>query len=334
MYSGAADQAPSNARKSRIPTIHPMATESAKRAGIQALRSTSERIDSTVPCDHTFSVLYDHGGLGVGDYRCKAKASPAGSEEESREHSIVFVRRGVFEKHVGNRTTLGTPNSVLFYPKGEVHQTGHPASGGDDCTVFMLDPAILRDVLEPSDPGADHRPNPFPLEWFTLDSSLFLRHWRVFKKLGTGSVDSVAIQEELLDLCAEVLGEGTRRSGRPRPAQRPSTRRAHRDLAQDTATLLGARFSEPLSLHQIAEDVCSSQYHLSRVFRREIGVPIHRYLNRIRLRTAVDRLASGHSDLTMLALELGFASRGHLSDAFRMEYDVAPSALRRELAIN
>jgi len=334
MYSGAADQAPSNARKSRIPTIHPMATESAKRAGIQALRSTSERIDSTVPCDHTFSVLYDHGGLGVGDYRCKAKASPAGSEEESREHSIVFVRRGVFEKHVGNRTTLGTPNSVLFYPKGEVHQTGHPASGGDDCTVFMLEPAILRDVLEPADPGAGDRPNPFPLESFTLDSSLFLRHWRVFKKLATGSVDSVAIQEELLDLCAEVLGEGTRCSGRPRPAQRPSTRRAHRDLAQDTATLLGARFSEPLSLHQIAEDVCSSQYHLSRVFRREIGVPIHRYLNRIRLRTAVDRLASGHSDLTMLALELGFASRGHLSDAFRMEYDVAPSALRRELAIN
>ncbi len=287
-----------------------------------------------VSFDHTFSVLYDHGGLAVGDFRCKAKASGPGADEESREHSIVFVRRGVFEKHVGKRTTLGTPNSVVFYPKGEVHQTGHPASGGDDCTVLMLDPVILLDVLEPTDPGAGDRPNPFPLESFTLESSLFLRHWRIFKRLGTGSVDPLAMQEELLDLCAEVLRQGARCLGWPGPVQRPSTRRAHRDLAHDTATLVGARFSEPLLLDQIAEDVCSSPYHLSRVFRREMGLPIHRYLNRIRLRTAVERLASGHPDLTMLALELGFSSRGHFSDAFRAEYDVAPSALRREFAIN
>lgn len=285
-----------------------------------------------VSCDNTFSVLFNHGGLGVGDFRCKAKASEAGSEEESHEHSIVFVRRGVFKKHVGKSTTLGTPNSVLFYPKGEVHQTGHPANGGDDCTVFMLDQVILLDVLAPLDPRAGDRLNPFPLESFTLESNLFLRHWRLFKRLGTGIVDPLAIQEELLNLCAAVLRESSRRSARPRPAQRPSTCRAHRNLAQDTVALLGERFNEPLLLDQIAEEVCSSQYHLSRVFRREIGLPIHRFLNRIRLRTAIDCLASGHSDLTMLALELGFSSRGHFYDAFRAEYEAAPSALRHEFA--
>jgi AraC family transcriptional regulator len=139
------------------------------------------------------------------------------------------------------------------------------------------------------------------------------------------------MQQDLLDLCARALSEAVLRSGRTLTMQRPSTQSAHRDLAHATASLLGSRFAAPLSLRDIAREVHSSPYHLSRIFRREMGLSIHRYLNRIRLRVAVDRLASGEPDLTILALDLGFSSRGHFYDAFRAELHVTPSALRREL---
>ena len=285
-----------------------------------------------MPAEHTFSRLYDQDGVSVGDFRCHARASGPGREEENREHAIVFVRRGVFEKRVGTRSITVTPNSVVFYPKGQVHRTRHPVSGGDDCTVVMINTETLLDLLAPLDPAVRESADPFPPECFTVDSALHLRHWRIFRALRDGAIDPIAAHQELLGLCTSALAKAVLRSGRTVPARSQSTRSAHRDLAHATATLLGSRFAEPLSLGDIAREVHASPYHLSRVFRREMGLPIHRYLNRIRLRTALDRLASGEPDLTILALDLGFSSRGHFYDAFRAEFDAAPSALRRELA--
>ena len=54
-------------------------------------------------------------------------------------------------------------------------------------------------------------------------------------------------------------------------------------------------------------------------------MPIHRYLTQLRLRSSLERLADGANDLTALALELGFSSHSHFTDAFRREFGHAPS---------
>ena len=57
-------------------------------------------------------------------------------------------------------------------------------------------------------------------------------------------------------------------------------------------------------------------------------MPLHRYLTRLRLRAALERLAGGANDLTALALDLGFSSHSHFADAFRREFGRTPSAVR------
>jgi AraC-like DNA-binding protein len=57
-------------------------------------------------------------------------------------------------------------------------------------------------------------------------------------------------------------------------------------------------------------------------------VPLYRYLTRLRLRAALERLADGARDLTALALELGFSSHSHFADAFRREFGRTPSDVR------
>jgi AraC-like DNA-binding protein len=59
-------------------------------------------------------------------------------------------------------------------------------------------------------------------------------------------------------------------------------------------------------------------------------MPIHRYLTRLRLRAALERLAGGVHDLTALALEIGFSSHSHFTDVFRREFGRTPSAVRRD----
>jgi AraC-like DNA-binding protein len=80
----------------------------------------------------------------------------------------------------------------------------------------------------------------------------------------------------------------------------------------------------------VARAVHASPFHLARVFRERAGVPIHRYLTRLRLRAAIERLADGADDLTALALDLGFSSHGHFTDTFRREFGRTPSDVRRE----
>ena len=57
-------------------------------------------------------------------------------------------------------------------------------------------------------------------------------------------------------------------------------------------------------------------------------MPVHRYLSRLRLRTALERLEQGSQDLTALALDLNFSSHSHFTDAFRREFGFTPSNFR------
>ena len=93
--------------------------------------------------------------------------------------------------------------------------------------------------------------------------------------------------------------------------------------------LLSAAFAQPLTLDDVAEATAYSKYHLARLFKRETGLPIHRYLNRLRLRAALERLMEPAEDLSRLALEVGFSSHSHFTQAFRVEFGRTPSELRQ-----
>jgi AraC-like DNA-binding protein len=65
---------------------------------------------------------------------------------------------------------------------------------------------------------------------------------------------------------------------------------------------------------------------MARVFQRRTGVP-----STATSRAApgpLESLASGADDLTSLALDLGFSSHSHFTDAFRREFGRTPSEVR------
>ncbi len=86
--------------------------------------------------------------------------------------------------------------------------------------------------------------------------------------------------------------------------------------------------SERVTLDDVARAVHVSPFHLARIFQQQTGVPVHRYLTQLRLRASLERL---DSDLTVVALELGFSSHSHFTDAFRREFGRSPSEMRKIL---
>lgn len=93
--------------------------------------------------------------------------------------------------------------------------------------------------------------------------------------------------------------------------------------------LIDEDVQDPPALGEVAGALGCSPFHLSRIFRRESGLPMRRYLDRSRLRLALERLADGEQDLTGLALDLGYADHSHFSNAFRREFGLSPSRFRR-----
>src|SRR5262245_46441475 len=179
-------------------------------------------------------------------------------------------------------------------------------------------------------PVADSPDRPFRSSTAVSTSSLALKLHRLRRLILFAQFDNALAIEET---CASLLTEALANAGKEHTTElrknRDSTRKAHRDLVDATRVVLARRFRDKLSLGELARAVFSSPFHLARIFRRESGLSLHRQLMRLRLRHALEHLADGKPDLTMLALDLGFSSHAHFSHAFQREFGLAPSRLKR-----
>jgi AraC-like DNA-binding protein len=126
-----------------------------------------------------------------------------------------------------------------------------------------------------------------------------------------------------------LLADAFKAGSTPRCAARPRTRRDHAELAEAAKELLAARMAERLSLAALAAALHVSPFHLARVFRARTGFSLSGYVHGLRLRAAVERLAAEpDTDLSRLAVELGYYSPSHFCDRFRATFGRPPSAVR------
>ncbi len=82
-------------------------------------------------------------------------------------------------------------------------------------------------------------------------------------------------------------------------------------------------YNENVSLEHLASVAGLSAFHLSRVFKKEIGVPPHTYQLQVRLKKATDLIASG-KPLAETALETGFCDQSHFQKAFKRKFGISP----------
>jgi len=280
-----------------------------------------------------FRVLYQSPLVSVRDYVCRACRGGPEAEEYSDENNIVLMRSGAFCKHFGRRGVTADVNQSIFFSKGSTYRVSHPADCGDRGTILAPAPSVLVDIIREVDPTVDERPDqPFPFVTGPCVKDSFLKHRELVLRLERAAAEPLEplwADETALQLVADVLEAAFARDGLPRKKRRVDTEAEHAELTEAVKGVLATRLCERVTLEEIGRAVDTSPFHLARVFQRQTGVPIHRYLARLRLRTALERLEQGARDLTALALELNFSSHSHFTDAFRREFGCTPSDVRK-----
>jgi AraC-like DNA-binding protein len=262
--------------------------------------------------------LLERDGIGIADVACTWGRGRGQNGEHTRGHALVFVRRGCFMREAdGIAATLDATLAYCVNPDEE-ERYDHPHAGGDDCTVLFLSPEVVAS-LAGGEPSLPRQPLP-ALPEIDLEQRLLLA-------AGRRGGDPDELVERAIELAARALEQ---HDPRRVAAGRPSTARARGALVAGVREALAA--DPHRSLPRLARELAVSPHHLSRIFSSATGTTISRHRLRLRVRTAMERLAGGERDLPRLAAELGFADQSHLCRAVKSETRLTPSALRRLLA--
>jgi AraC family transcriptional regulator len=251
------------------------------------------------------------------------KAEVAWSETAPRDraceiHSpvrqLLFPIGSGFAMRAGGREAVCDSNQVVLVPPGLVARDRLLGNEGPRAVILSLGDAHLDELLAAFGKRA---------EWSRVFGRLTLPASPHVQQLaavlnGGASADRLLLEEAALELVRAVFGvseaRGTDVGVRPRR------------LVDKVKEML-AQSSERLSLDAIGRALNASPVYLTELFRRVEGMPISRYQRQLRLARALT-LLPGATDITGLALDLGFSSHSHFSTAFRAVHGMTPSAHR------
>ncbi|HKX33136.1 MAG TPA: AraC family transcriptional regulator [Blastocatellia bacterium] len=224
-------------------------------------------------------------------------------------YSIGLVTRGHQSMRTGRRSEAVSAGAVLFYEPYQVHENRRVNRNGFSFRNIEVSQSCLRQVMD----GFPPPPQPS----IFIDARLFLSLMRAFDALVLDE-ESLAQDELLTGALAELF------SPKPElavPAVAPGLVARARDY-------LHANYPRPITLDTLAATAQVSRVHLSRVFKRHVGLAPHEYLVQLRVASAKAQLAAG-VPVADAAVQSGFADQSHLNRHFKRIVHLTPGAYAR-----
>ena len=270
--------------------------------------------------DVTDVVHWSAPGLTVMTSRSCCPAGGWGADHEGRDDGIALPIRAAFRRRIAGREHLVSPAVGFFRRAGEVSSVAHFSDEEHAGTILDVDPELTTPVLRD---GALAGP-------FVVTPPIARCHRRLAASLRRRRPDAVAVEGQTVTLLGLVLEQQVDGFAFDASTRTTTAARHRRRVADEACRLL--QDSPRLGLRELAVAVSYSPFHLSRMFRSEVGITLSAYRTNLLVHDVLLRLDGGERDLHRLAADAGFADHSHLTRTVRRTLGVTPSALRSELA--
>ena len=97
-------------------------------------------------------------------------------------------------------------------------------------------------------------------------------------------------------------------------------------LAQEVIRYINRHYQAPLTNEALGKHFGYHPNYISRLIKKRTGLPLHAYLNNLRISRAISMLESGNLSISQVAYHVGFSDLGYFSRYFKKMTGVAPSA--------
>lgn len=94
---------------------------------------------------------------------------------------------------------------------------------------------------------------------------------------------------------------------------------------------LNKRYTQPVSLSEIASYTAMNEAAFCRYFKQETGKTFKQYILDMRIGYACKLLAAGRMNVSQISLECGFESTAHFNRIFKRLTDMAPTSYRESI---
>ena len=221
-------------------------------------------------------------------------------------YTIGLLVRGGQIVRTGKQAENAFAGSVQFHAPFQVHSNKLVSAGGISFLHFEITESRLQGILENQLLAASSRPNHIP------DFRLFQSFRKAFYSLTVK--DDLLVQDELLTSALARLFPAKRPACLPELTPR---------LVARVTDYLNANYAESFTLDSLAELTGTSRVHLSRTFKRHVGLAPHEYLVQLRIARVKAEIAKG-VPLAEAAAASGFADQSPLTRHFKRITHITP----------
>jgi AraC family transcriptional regulator len=139
-----------------------------------------------------------------------------------------------------------------------------------------------------------------------------------------------AATQAFIESLATVLSVHLIRHYAQSPHTTPESAPVHRAVAA-AVEFIREHYAQEVTLAEMAKAAGISPFHLTRIFKKAIGMSPHQYLIEVRVHSANALLAAGaeHPSLAEVAAAVGFSDQSHLTRQFKRILGTTPKKARR-----
>jgi AraC family transcriptional regulator len=231
--------------------------------------------------------------------------------QHSHEYGYIGITLDGYSTQVcKNQVRSSKPWTVMFHPPGEIHSDHFHDRGAREFNIEIAGTSLGRLCERFKYPDGAVEMNGGKA------GSLAARLYGEFRLMD--SVSWMAIEGLTIELMAEVFRQRLKRSaGKPPPWLR------------DVNDLIHDRYTERLTLSDLARAVSIHPVHLAREFHRRVGCTVGQQIRQLRIERACRLLSHSNNPLAEIALAAGFPDQSQFTKTFHTLTGMTPSQYRR-----
>jgi AraC family transcriptional regulator len=228
---------------------------------------------------------------------------------------LVITLRGKYINRANGRNLELSPWTVGFYPAGEQHSSSYSELGARALHIDITQKRL--EIMREACPALSDRLI-FRGEKSTFISGEICRELCMLDD----SVSPIVLEGLILQLFGEIS-----RVPMQKFCQCPGW------LSRADA-MIRARFTEQLTLSDIASQAGVHPVHLAREYRKYYQSTVGEQIRRLRIDYARQQISTTENTLANIALTSGFSDQSHFTVAFKSYVGSPPSVYRRTLRLS